>query len=236
MRTLVGVQGMSERSTPPALILAAAALVFLGAACAKGGASQSRKGPEEEGRQKYHWALEQYRRGNYLEALQSIEQAIERDEDEYAYYNLRGLIHRSAGELDAALSDFTHVLTLNPYFTDAHNNLGATYAELGRSDEAMAEFQLVLKDPMYPHKEKAHANAGDLLFNEREFEKAIEHYQQAVIAKPDYYRAHFKLGKSYLALGKTEAARGSFNEVIRIAPQSTEAREAKLILQGDVSS
>jgi Tfp pilus assembly protein PilF len=179
----------------------------------------------------YRWALEQYRRGNYLEALESINRAISLDPNTYAHYNMRGLIYRAAGELDLALADFRKVLEINPYFTDAHNNLGATLAEKGDTAAALEEFELVLRDPNYPHRQKAFYNLGDLYVVRSEPRLAVEQYRKAVAIDPDYLRAQYKLGKTLQSLGDQAEARRAYEEVIRISPQSDEAREVRVILQ-----
>jgi tetratricopeptide (TPR) repeat protein len=204
--------------------------VALAVGCGRSTGQTQRKDLESDPGHHYRWAYEQYLRGYYLEALESINKAIGLEPGEYLYYNMRGLIYHSAGEPDRALADFEKVLEINPYYTDVHNNIGATYVEMGRTDEALAEFEIVLRDPMYRHKEKAHYNVGNLYFARQMHEEAIEHYRKAVAIKPDYLRAHYRMGMALRELGQMEEARREFEEVVRIAPQSDEAREVQMIL------
>ncbi len=212
-----------------------ALVVLLAALCAACGSGRSgsaaRRDLANDPTHQYRWSLEQYRRGNYLEALQAIDKAITLEPETYAYFNMRGLIYRAAGELDLAVADFQKVLELNPYFTDAHNNLGATLAEKGDSEAALREFELVLRDPNYPHKQKAYFNLGDLHMARGEARLVVEQYRKAVAIDPNYLRAQYKLGKALQSLGDEAEARRAYQEVIRISPQSDEAREARLILQ-----
>ena len=203
---------------------------LLAAGCVSGAKSQKRD-LEKDPHYHYRWAMEQSRKGYYMEALESINKAITLDAEMYQYYNLRGLIYHAAGEYDLALADLHKVLEINPYYTDAHNNLGATLMEMGQVDEAQNEFEQVLRDPAYQFKEKAYYNLGNLYYSQEKLTLAVEQFRKAIAIHPDYLKAYYKLGMSLRTLGETEGALHAFNEVVRIAPKSNEAREVKLIIQ-----
>ena len=214
---------------------AAAALILLATGCASSGRTPERKGLENDPAYHLRWAIEQYQRGRYKEALESADRAIALKPDGYDLYNMRGLIYHAAGQPEQALADFHKALEVNPYCTDAHNNLGVVLADTGRREEALAEFAIVLRDPKYQFREKAHLNIGDVRAADGKLEEAVQEYRQAIIIKPDYVRAHYKLGLALQSLGRADEARHSFDEVLRLAPQSNEAREVKGILQHGTS-
>ncbi|TDI31922.1 MAG: tetratricopeptide repeat protein [Acidobacteria bacterium] len=207
-------------------------LVLLAAAgCGGSGARRTAEDLENDPQNHYRWAREQHLRGYYKEALESIDKAIALDGTAYLYYNERGLIHLNAGQPEEALLDFRRVLAINPLYTDAHNNLGATLARMGQPSEARAEFQRVLEDPLYPTKEKALANLGDILFAAGDYEGAIAELRRAVAINKDYARAYSKLGRSYQALGRMDEARESFETVLKLVPLSELGREVKQVLE-----
>ena len=207
-------------------------LVMLATAgCGGSSARRTAEDLENDPQNHYRWAREQHMRGYYKEALESIDKAIALDGTGYLFFNERGLIHLHAGQAEEALLDFQMVLEINPLYTDAHNNLGATLAHLGRNREARAEFDRVLEDPLYPRKELAHANIGDMLFAAEDYEEAIQELQQAVAINKDYARAYYKLGQCYRALGRMDATRESFETVLKLAPNTEQGREVKQILE-----
>ncbi len=207
-------------------------LVMLATAgCGGSAARRTAEDLENDPQNHYRWAREQHMRGYYKEALESIDKAIALDGTGYLYYNERGLIHLNAGQPEEALLDFQKVQEINPLYTDAHNNLGATLARLGRNREALAEFQKVLEDPLYPTKEKAYANIGDILFAAGNYDEAIQNLRRAVAINKDYSRAHYKLGQCYRSLGQMDEARESFEAVLKLAPLSEQGREVKQILE-----
>jgi Tfp pilus assembly protein PilF len=223
------MMGQSWKTIATTLMLL---IVAMGALACGGGSSTRRSADEMEDdpMNHYRWAREQHLRGYYQEALESIDKAIELDPSAYLFYNERGLIHLNAGQPEKALVDFQMVAELNPLYTDVHNNMGATLARLGRTDEARAEFERVIKDPLYPNRELAYANLGDMLYKAGDYEGAIQELRRAVAIEKKYQRAHYTLGLCYQALGRMDDARDSFEEVVRIDPYSERAREVQQIL------
>ena len=206
------------------------------AGCTAAGRDSGAKGREQDPAYHMQWALERLNRGQYKEALESIDRALKLKPDGYELHNLRGLILYTAGEPENALEEYERTLELNGYFTDAHNNAGAALAALGRTDEALAEFELVLKDPRYQAREKVYVNMADVHASESRWEEAVADYRRALIIKPDYVGAHFKMGKALLELGRPGEARAAFDEVVRLRPHSDEAREVKQLLASSPAS
>ncbi|MFQ5720652.1 MAG: tetratricopeptide repeat protein [Acidobacteriota bacterium] len=212
---------------PAGLIL----LAVLAAGC--GAPSRPpRKQPAQDAGFHYRWAQEQYNRGRYMEALESIDKAIDIEPDDYTNYYMRAHIYLAAGETEKSIADLARVLEINPYFTDARNTMGVAYATLGDTASALAAFDAALDDPKYPFKQKVYYNRGDLYFNQEDFPKAIEEFRRALTVEPDYARAHFKLGKALQATGRAEEANREFDEVLRLVPPRSElAREVHLLRQ-----
>jgi tetratricopeptide (TPR) repeat protein len=74
----------------------------------------------------------------------------------------------------------------------AHSNLGIVLADKGRTNEALAHFQMALKlNPNYPD---AHYNLGHLLEEMGQTGDALAHYQKALELNPRYTDAHNNLG------------------------------------------
>lgn len=190
-----------------------------------------RKNLEEDAGHHYRWAQEQYNRGRYLEALESINKAIKLVPDDYTNYYMRAHIYLAAGEPEESIADLDQVLEINPYFTDARNTIGVVYATLGRTEDALAAFEKALSDPKYLYKQKIYYNRGDLYYDQGDFERAMEEYRRALAVEPDYARAHFKLGKALQQIGRAEDAKREFDEVLRLAPPRSElAREVEMLL------
>ena len=64
---------------------------------------------------------------------------------------------------------------------------------------------------------------GVQLQDERQFDKALLCYQQAVELLPDYANAHNNLGTAYKALGKWDEAETSYRKAVELQPDYAEA-------------
>ena len=76
-----------------------------------------------------------------------------------------------------------------------HSNYGATLLELGRVDEAVAQFRLVLR--AQPDHADANNNLGTVLLDRGELQRAEERFRRAVARDPRHARAHANLAKTY---------------------------------------
>jgi DNA-binding winged helix-turn-helix (wHTH) protein/Flp pilus assembly protein TadD len=81
--------------------------------------------------------------GRAAEAFREIQLARQRDPLSVPFNSDLGFHHYYAGQYDEAVKQLTFVLEMNPKFPPAHLWLGRTLQELGRFDEALAEFRQV---------------------------------------------------------------------------------------------
>jgi len=56
-------------------------------------------------------------------------------------------------------------------------------------------------------------------------DEAIIHYKTALRVKPDFARAHFNLGVSYLAMNLVKEARDEFEAALKSDPSLLQARQ-----------
>lgn len=73
-----------------------------------------------------------------LEALKGL--VRQNPEDNFARYGL-AMEYSKAGNLDQALAEFQHLLSLNPDYAAAYFHGGQTLEKLGRKDEARRMYQ-----------------------------------------------------------------------------------------------
>ena len=65
----------------------------------------------------------------------------------------------------------------------------------------------------------AHGTLGIALFKEKNIDKAIEHYNQAILIRPDYYKPYDSRGIAYDKLGLYQRAIEDFNVAIHLNPE-----------------
>ncbi|MGQ9630276.1 MAG: tetratricopeptide repeat protein [bacterium] len=96
------------------------------------------------------WGNAYYERGEYDNAINRYNQALEKDPDFAEAYYKRGTAYRYKGEMERALEDFRKAIELRPDYKEAYNALGALLVYMGEVDEAIREFKRALEiDPNF---------------------------------------------------------------------------------------
>lgn len=80
--------------------------------------------------------------GAYDAALYTINRAIQMDEDDQSYVNLRAQIYLNMGNADKALEDFNTLVENNPDNSNVYYNRGMAEYNSGRDAEALADFEM----------------------------------------------------------------------------------------------
>ena len=116
---------------------------------------------------------------------------------------------------------FSHALNVTQNNYVAHNNLGHRLLELGKTDEALTQFEKSIA--INPQFEIAYLNLGLAFSRKGELDLAIKHYSKALQIKPDFTVAHNNLGNAWYRLGRADKAYLHYLEAIKIDPAYAEA-------------
>jgi tetratricopeptide (TPR) repeat protein len=99
-----------------------------------------------------------------------------------------------------ALEAYRRVVTLDPSYAAAWNNLGLLLHRMGRYDEAREAYDsAVVQDPSCA---EAAYNLGSLAEDQGDVERGIAHYRRALEVSPDYADAHFNLAAALARSGR----------------------------------
>jgi len=97
-----------------------------------------------------------------------------------------------------------------------HNGLGAVYADLGRYNDAIAEYQRAIElDPQYPF---PHNGLGNVYANLGRYDDAIAEFQWAIELDPQGAYPHNGLGNVYRDLGRHDDAIAEYQRAIELDP------------------
>ncbi len=123
------------------------------------------------------------------------------------------------------------IIESNPDFALAHNNLGLLLADMGRKEDAEAEYRETLRiNPDYAY---AHYNLGNLLSDMGRKEDAEAEYREALRINPNDAVAHNNLGLLLYAMGRKGDAEAEYRDALRINPNGAEAHNNLGILLSD---
>jgi tetratricopeptide (TPR) repeat protein len=131
--------------------------------------------------------------------------------------------------LPQAVENYRQVIDLAPDWVDAHINLGVSLYQLGKTEEAHAEFLSAVQiDPLNGI---ARYNLGCVLEEQGEIDAAIEHLRRAARAMPAHADVHFNLALAYEKRGERRMAREQWMLYLRYAPNGTWAEQARAHLK-----
>ena len=109
----------------------------------------------------------------------------------------------------------------SPNLVRPYNNIGEAYDQLGKYDEAIAEFEGALK--INPNYFFGLNNLGNIYGKQRKLPEAIRYFQKALEQKPDYSPAHYNLARALHLTGKREEAAESYRKSIKSNPYFEQA-------------
>jgi Flp pilus assembly protein TadD len=104
----------------------------------------------------------------------------------------------------AAEVNLRRALALDPNSSQSHWMLGHVLSQQGPHDEARGAAQRA-RD-LDPLNALSHRMSAQIAFSARDFEGAVRHARQALLAEPDNWVAHWQLGQAYERLDRVEEA------------------------------
>jgi Tfp pilus assembly protein PilF len=104
----------------------------------------------------------------------------------------------------------------------ARDYLGRHLCDLGRFDEAAAEFEASLRGD--PSSAEVRTNLGYVRMRQGRLDLAVEQFREAVRLRPDYADAHENWGYVLRLQGRLDEAVAKFHEALRLRPDFAAAR------------
>ncbi len=134
---------------------------------------------------------------------------------------MAGVCSLESGDAQGAIPELKAALRLNPASAKIHFDIGRALAILGNRAEAKSEYAAALahKSP-YPEADSA---LGMLLLNEGQRDAAAEHFNAALVAKPDMEDAHYGLARALKSQGRVAASRLELEESEMLLQRQSDA-------------
>ena len=148
-----------------------------------------------------------YSRGQYAIALDELHQALAANDRYAPAYDMLGLVYMDLAEDKLADDNFHRALSLSPDQPEIHNNYGWFLCNRNRLDEAMAQFNIALSNPLYTSPGSALTNAGICSLKANQTAAAQTYFERSLKFDPDQSQALYALAQIYYQQGKFSDAR-----------------------------
>jgi len=163
----------------------------------------------------YMQAVEYYDSGEYDEALQKIEQAIEDNSRFALFYQLQGDIYTAKNEYSAALTAYNNSIRFRSNFPQVHSKIGQINLKMGLYEDALKAFRKVrANDPsdlsVYLQIAQCYMEIGELeiAYNELADYRRLKLLSQEKL-DPEYHRL---LGITFFRFKRYKDAIKELNE------------------------
>ena len=133
------------------------------------------------------------------------------------------------GQWEDAIDAYRRVVSIDPTYAAAWNNLGLLLHRMGRYDEASDAYLAALNQD--PQCCEAAYNLGSLHEDRGAIEEAIGDYQKALELSPDYADAHFNLAGALARHGRDGEAIKHWQRYLELDSGSPWARIARAHLE-----
>jgi len=172
---------------------------------------------------------EAFEQQKFDEALAAYQQIMVKYPDAYIIYGNIGNCYFSQEKYDLAEEAYLKVLEKAPDDTNAIISIGNCYSNRGDSANALewygkVEFEKI-DDPIVLY------NLGTSYYNNSKFEDALKFYLKAVEKQKESPDALYQLGLTYLNLQKNAEAIATFEDYLKIDPDSPRAVQVKAFIE-----
>lgn len=161
-----------------------------------------------------------YQEGRIDEAVIEFENAIKLSSNYVNVRNSLGICYGIKSRLDEALKEFDEAISLDPNETMAIHNKGLIYSMKGESKKAKEYFKRA--DSLSPDIFEIKFHLGKLYFDEKNYDKSIEHLSEAVQLK-ESSMALYCLASSLSEKKQFEDAVKYCKKAVKLSPDMSDA-------------
>lgn len=161
------------------------------------------------------------RAGEDEKALTVYKQILQIDNTDFNALNNLGGIYRRLARYEESVLVLERALTTGTNTNQVYYNLGHTYKLMGNYDDAADCFVTVIEEN--PNDVLAYNHLGSIQAARGEHAKALQSYNKALQIDKNHPILHYNSALSYIALGKLDQAKLSFENALRTRPGWVEA-------------
>ena len=160
------------------------------------------------------------------DAIAHLQQAIDIHPTYKNAYLILGNCHHHLKQYEKATQYYEIALRLDPGYTDAIQNIGVNYRELGRfygqeQNNPVKAIEFLEKAYKYrPTEYETVRLLGIANGRSGRHAEAVRYFEEAIKINPNLAGGYSNLGNAYMNLGQEEKAREMFNKALAIDPNA----------------
>jgi serine/threonine protein kinase len=132
---------------------------------------------------------------------------------------------------EAAIAAYRKAIAIQPNFAEAHENLGVALYDLGRTDGAITEFEIAIRQDGTPTAQ-VWANYGMALLVVNRFQEAAGAFAKSARLNPGDAELHYYRAFALHFAGDISGSRNAFAEYLKVSPAGEHATDVRAILAG----
>jgi tetratricopeptide (TPR) repeat protein len=171
------------------------------------------------------------RTGRHAEALAKLNDALKNNPQDPALVMASGIIYELIGDIPRAREAYEKVLTINPRFAPAANNLAWLLSEHGGEREKALALAQTAKD-VAPDDPRISDTLGWILYRRGANQRALTLLQESAAKLPDNPQVQYHLGMAYAKAGDQVSARKALTAAVNSAVDFQGKEQAKKELLG----
>jgi tetratricopeptide (TPR) repeat protein len=215
-----------RRALSPEVIARLSSLGYVAVSRAHAGTDE--RGPDPKDRiaeyEEFGRAITLASSGRIAESNTLLRRLLAQDPGLFDVRNSLGLNQQRLGQHAEAAQNFRNVLKLDSTNAVAHFNLGVSYFELHRWEDAMRELQAALA--IAPYYTRAEGLLGRIRVERKDYRGARESFNHLLTVAPADYEANYNLGVLDTIEGRWEEGVRHLRAALEADPQSAEAHNS----------
>ncbi len=150
-------------------------------------------------------------------AREAAEKAVEFGPDLAESHTSLGYVYYLELQIENGRKEFETAIDLDPDYATAHHWYGELLSKQeGRHEDGIVELTKALE--LDPYSAIINLDLADVLSLNKEYEKAIEYYNNVIDLDPDFALAYLGMGNVYSGMNEYEKAIGYHKEAVKIDP------------------
>ncbi len=167
----------------------------------------------------YKLGVSYYGENNIQKAFVEFRKAFELNPEDKDVLNMTGIIYLlHYDDFPEAIDFFQKAVSVDPDFSEAHNNLGFAYEKSRKFNEAIDSYKKALSNLLYMTPEKAYNSLGRVYYRLGKYDEAIDEYKKALKRMADFYPSYYGLALCYNEKGRYGDASLAITKAIELDP------------------